>query len=382
MKSILILFHCESNTGYAIERLEEVFFRMALALVGEQARIHVGYPSMEKGRSRGIPADFEQYLIVDTASTDLISTERVCDYVRTHKIDTLFGFDQPVNRPLYSHLRNAGVRHFISYWGAPMSDVVGFAKLLLKRIEVSLHRSGPDHYIFESHGMARSAVQGRGIPRSKVHVVYLGVDARRFHPDSADTQYVYRTFGIEPQRRIFFYSGHMEPRKGVKTIMHAAQILARRQRRDWHILLLGNQPGEERWLLDELGEGTARSHVTFGGYRDDIERIHRGCHAGIIASTGWDSLTMSSLEMQASGLPLIVSNLPGLNEAVEDGYSGILFPPGDAFALADVMDVLLEDAQYGRTLSQNAVRRVREKFTTDIQYERLVGLVERLTRGS
>src|SRR5690606_30665190 len=127
--------------------------------------------------------------------------------------------------------------------------------------------------------------------------------------EPADAGYIYDAFGIPRHRRIFFYSGHMEPRKGVHIIMRAARRLAeQRPQDDWHIVLLGNQAGEEERLLRELGDGAARDRVTFGGYRDDIERLHRGCHAGIIASTGWDSLTMSAIEMQASGLPLIVSN--------------------------------------------------------------------------
>lgn len=261
-----------------------------------------------------------------------------------------------------------------------MSSIFGILKRTLKRIEVGLRRNGPDHYIFESHGMARTAILGRGISPRRVHVVYLGVDTTHFRPDESDAGYVYREMNIEPSRRVFMYSGHMEPRKGVRTIMHAARILAeRRDRADWHILLFGNQPGEEAWLLHEIGSDRARDHVTFGGYRNDLARIHRGCYAGIIASTGWDSLTMSSIEMQSSGLPLLLSNLPGLNEAIEDGVSGLLFPTGDAAGLADMMEKLLDNPNQQNRLGRGARHRVERRFTREIQHRSLVDLMRRLT---
>ncbi|PZN33941.1 MAG: hypothetical protein DIU71_03830 [Proteobacteria bacterium] len=382
MKSILVLFHCASNTGYAIATLEKVFFEMARALVGgDEARIHFGYPSMARGPSPAMPDDFRQYLVLDTRSKDPDHRRQVHDYLRRHEIDTIFGFDQPVSMPMYRHLRRAGIERFVSYWGAPMSSVFGPIKRSLKRLEVALRRHGPDHYIFESYGMAETAIRGRGIPRRKVSVVHLGVDTEVFRPDPADADYPFRELGICRSRKIFFFSGHMEPRKGVRTIMRAARILAERRRQaDWHMLLLGNAPGEERRLLAELGGNKkAREHVTFGGYRHDLARIHRGCYAGIIASTGWDSLTMSSIEMQSSGLPLLLSNLPGLNEAIEDGVSGLLFPPGDALALANTIERLLDDPALRERLAQGARQRVESRFTKEIQHHRLVELMRRLT---
>ena len=57
---------------------------------------------------------------------------------------------------------------------------------------------------------------------------------------------------------------------------------------------------------------------------DDLSRIFPCCYAGVIASTGWDSFTVSSLEMASSGLPLVVSNLQGLSESIEADVTGFL----------------------------------------------------------
>jgi glycosyltransferase involved in cell wall biosynthesis len=380
MKSILIILHCESNTGYAIGPLEATFFRMSLELCGGDAkRIHFAYPSMQKGPSDTLPADFRQYLVVDTRTSDPADFRRAETYIRDHGIDTVFGFDQPVSCPIFRSFRRAGVTHFVSYWGAPMSSSFGLFKRTLKRIDVALRHNGPDHYIFESMGMADLAVLGRGIPRRKTSVVYLGVDTNRFRPGKSDAGYVYAQLGIPAQRRIFFYAGHFEARKGVAVIMRAANRLAeRRNQDDWQVALFGNQPGEEE-PFSRMLSAAARGHVVFGGYRRDLDLIQRGCHAAVIASTGWDSFPRSGMEMQASGLPLLASALPGLSESVEHGHSGFLFAPDDDAELADRMQLLLDDAGCRDRLSVQARARIEEKFSLQAQFDGLVTTMRKVT---
>jgi glycosyltransferase involved in cell wall biosynthesis len=379
MKSILILLHCESNTGYAIGPLEKVFFEMALTVCqGDRSRIHFAYPSMRKGPSPTLPADFRQYAVIDAANVDAEHCKAAERYIKDHDIDTVFGFDQPVFLPIHRHFRRGGVEHFISYWGAPMSSMNNWAVRLVKRIEVGLRSSGPDHYIFESRGMAELAVKGRGIPARRVSVVPLGIDADRYRPDPANAQYVYDRIGIPKQRRVFFYSGHMEARKGVAVIMKAANSLGRlRAKDDWHILLCGNK-GDESREYEQMLTDEARMRVTFGGYRSDLEVLCRGCYAALIMSTGWDSFPRTALEVQASGLPLIVSDLRGINESVRDGVTGLILKAGDAEALAGAMNRLLDDPAWRDRLSSQARSRIESEFTIQRQLSALTDVVTRV----
>ena len=377
MKSILILLHCQSNTGYAIGPLERTFFNMAHALCGgDISRIHFAYPSMKNGPSPTLPTEFAQYAVIDATSADPDHLKKSEQYIREHDIDTLFGFDQGVFKPIYRSFRRAGIKRFISYWGAPMSSINIWPIRLLKRMEVLLRPSGPDHYIFESNGMAEFAVKGRGLPPQRVSVVPLGIDHNRFKPDPQHARYVYETMGIPAHRRIFYYSGHMEPRKGVAVIMAAANnLLARRRNDDWNVLLCGNK-GEESQPYEKILNDLARERVTFGGYRSDTHILQRGCYAALIASTGWDSFPRSGLEMQASGLPLVVSGLRGLREVVEDGVTGIIVEPGDADGLARAMDRLLDGQDERDRLGRQARARIEAKFTLEAQLANLIRVVQ------
>ncbi len=379
MKSILILLHCESNTGYAIGPLEKTFYDMAENLCDhDSSRIHFAYPSMRKGPSPTLPTEFSQYTIIDAKSADADHCLAAEQYIREHRVDTVFGFDQPVHRPIYKFFRRGGVRHFVSYWGAPMSSMNSWAVRLVKSVGVSMRRNGPDHYIFESRGMGELAIKGRGIPSRRVSIVPLGIDSDRFRPDPGDAQYIHGCMGIPKGRQIFFYSGHMEPRKGVAVIMRAANRLCEcREQDDWHIVLCGNKADESR-QYEQMLTDSARTRVTFAGYRTDLEILCRGCYAALIMSTGWDSFPRSGLEVQATGLPLIVSDLKGINESVHDGVTGLVLRAGDPDALASAMRRLLDDRAWRAQLSRQARLRIENDFTIQKQLSALTDIVRRV----
>jgi glycosyltransferase involved in cell wall biosynthesis len=160
--------------------------------------------------------------------------------------------------------------------------------------------------------------------------------------------------------------------------MRAANRLAeQRKQDDWHIVLFGNQPGEER-KFEAMLSSAARQHVIFGGYRHDLNLIQRGCYAAIIASTGWDSFPRSGMEMQASGLPLLASALPGLSESVEPGYSGFLFTPDSDGELSDLMSQLLDDGDGRNKLSFQARKRIEERFSLQAQFEGLISTMRKV----
>ena len=66
---------------------------------------------------------------------------------------------------------------------------------------------------------------------------------------------------------------------------------------------------------------------------------------------------MAMLEAMGSGLAVIASDLPGLNEAVVDGESGVLVPAGDARALADALGELAANPGKRRALGAAAAVR-------------------------
>jgi glycosyltransferase involved in cell wall biosynthesis len=60
------------------------------------------------------------------------------------------------------------------------------------------------------------------------------------------------------------------------------------------------------------------------------------------------------LEAQASGLPVIATDIPGCRDLIEPGETGWLTPTGDAGALAEVLAMLASDASLRARVGANA----------------------------
>ncbi len=374
-KGILIIFHCPENTGYAIKSLEQCFLKVAEKLVGDN--IHLTYTKLNSDENIRVETQPSHNIIsFNPGTNNPADLKNVADYVQKHSIDTVLCFDQPPGRKFYKCIRKAGVKKIVSYWGAPISSKTSPVKLLLKKIEMLFRFYSPDLYIFESKAMLDGAIHGRGISKHKATICYLGVDTNLYKPDTQLENYAYDVFNIVKDRKIFFYSGHMEERKGVKVLIQAAIELADNNGRDdFHFIILGNKNNEERPYLNMLKHTKANEHVTFGGYRDDIASILPGCYAGMIASTGWDSFTMSSLEIAASGTPLIVSNLQGLVETVENEITGLIFEPGNYIELAHKIEYLVDNIEITKEMSVKSRERIINRFSKSDQIKRLYNAI-------
>lgn len=379
MSGILIAFHTPSNAGYAMRTLEKTFFDMAVSLTGSANDVHFSFKNLKAGKPDSLPEDFNNIFSLDIQNNKNNSFKQLKDYIKTNDIDTVFCFDYQLHflSPLSRAFRTAGVKNLISYWGALISDYNQGAKLLAKKIEVKLTPYKPNLFIFESESMRSYATHGRGIPSKMTKTVYLGVDHRKYTPDNKSSDYLYQKFKIPKHAKVAFYSGHMEERKGVKTIVQAAiELIQNRQTENLYFLICGNRPGEEERFLNMLPPELAQSKVLFAGYRNDLELIMPNCTVGVIASTGWDSFTMSSLEMASSGLPLLVSRLQGLTETIDEGETGFSFNPRDHIDLSNKLEMLLSETALAQKLSGNARKRIENRFTKEKQIESLVKVIQ------
>jgi len=109
--------------------------------------------------------------------------------------------------------------------------------------------------------------------------------------------------------------------------------------------------------------------IRFGGYRSDLRDLYPSCFCGVIPSSGWDSFPRTSVEMAASGLPVVASRLHGLPEAVLDHKTGLLFEPGNARALADCLEELLDQPEYAAHLGRAGRKRCESELNIHVQKE-------------
>ena len=367
----LFLLPFASNPGYAISPLEVLFYETGLELAdSDSSCVHFGYQSFLGGHPKSLPRSFDNLIEFDVRDRDRSNAERLARYVKENNIRFVLAFDvQPVH-PLYKLLRRAGVSAIVAYLGAPISSLMPTWKLMLKRLEVAISQSKLDGMIFESRAMADFAVNGRGVPERMIAIVPLGVDTKLFHPERSE--YAHNELGLPRDRKIVIYSGQMEARKGVRTLVEAAiDLLVRRGRTDASFLICGNRNVDESREYESMYTGMGIDQfIKFGGYRSDMVRLYQSCFCGVIPSSGWDSFPRTSLEMAASGLPVVASRLGGLPEAVLEHKTGLLFEPGNAKQLADCLETLLDRPNLASQYGQHGRARCETGFSLEAQRKR------------
>jgi len=382
MTGMLIYIPWPTNTGYAMHRAETQFLAVARRLVQDPQRIFFAYRSLEGGHPKSLPETFRNVVAFDFdggQSQELGNIERV---IREHEIDLMLGYDLGVSNPRYSRLRRAGISTVISYWGAPMSPANSGLVLLAKRLQVLCTRSRPDHFVFQSRAMQRLAVQGRGIPSNETSVIRTGVNIGALPGREARRGYAHVALGVPTDRQLVIFSGHVNARKGIGTLIEAMnELVFRRGRRDVQVVLLGGVDPAEAALFERVRLLNLTDYFMFAGYRDDVFDIFSSANIGVLPTTGWDSFPRSGLEMQGCGLPLVVAHRQGLPEMIKEGVTGFTVKPGDPIDLADRIELLMNDATLQREMGNRAADRVREQFTDERFVDELAALIAQVACG-
>jgi len=374
----LILMKWPTNVGYAIGALEKVFYETALELAdGDPSAVHFGYTDIAPGRPATLPESFSNYHTIDINHPTPAMLKSLRELVTRECIDFAMPFDIQPAHAMFPVMRAAGVHTIIPYWGAPISGVSPPWKRTLKRILLATDLSRADGLIFESQAMANLAILGRGVAADRVDVVYLGVDTEKFRP-APGSDYVHAALGIPQDRKVFVFTGHCTQRKGIRTLIDAAiEVLHKRGRTDVCFLVCGNT-GDESKPYEALYEQLPIAPwIRFLGYRRDVVQIFQSAYCGIIPSSGWDSFTLSSVEMAACGLPIIASRLQGLAEAVLHEKTGFNFEPGNAAALADCIERMADNPAATRAFGDAGRQRAVSELTLARQKAGLLRAIRR-----
>lgn len=137
--------------------------------------------------------------------------------------------------------------------------------------------------------------------------------------------------------------------KDQRTVIRAIALLPD----EYELWLVGD--GVRRPEIEaEIINQNVTERVKLLGIRSDVPQILKSADV-IVMSSHWEGLSLSNIEGMSSGNPFVASEVNGLKE-VTAGY-GILFPHGDAEALANVIKKLHDDSEYYRQVAERCYQR-------------------------
>lgn len=208
------------------------------------------------------------------------------------------------------------------------SDVMLLAHHASRRHKIQRVLSRADAVVCVSESLRR-AVEALGIERSKVHVVYRGVDRERFAPGTRHQ--ARKRLGLPVEGRMLLWVGRMHAVKGLSVLI-AAFVRCCRDDRTTRLYLLGDGPERSRVesLIRESGVG---DRVVLPG-RQAHERLpdwYRAADASVLPSLS-EGIPNVLLESICCGTPFVASDVGGIPEIAQPGLD-VLVPPGDADAL-------------------------------------------------
>ena len=87
------------------------------------------------------------------------------------------------------------------------------------------------------------------------------------------------------------------------------------------------------------------------------------------------------MEAMASGLPVIIGDVGGIADIVENGVTGYRVPPGDTVALAEALERLLASAPVRREMGVAARERAVARFDSRAAVARWIAIGTRIAAG-
>ena len=124
-----------------------------------------------------------------------------------------------------------------------------------------------------------------------------------------------------------------------------------------------------------------QDRVRFLGARADVPGILAASDVFVLSSV-YEGNPLSVMEAMAAGKPVVSTAVGGVAEAVRDGVTGRLVPPGDAAALATAMAELGADEDERRRLGAAAALEAAQRFDVAIMVRNYEELYARLLRRS
>jgi glycosyltransferase involved in cell wall biosynthesis len=148
--------------------------------------------------------------------------------------------------------------------------------------------------------------------------------------------------------------------KDYPTFIRAAQIV-RQVRQDVVFVAVGGGKNLEtcRAAAASIGDG-----IQFLGERKDIESIINSARLGILC-TRTEGISNSVMEYMAAGKPVVVTDGGGSCEIVADGENGFLVPQGDAAAVAEKIQILLDDPVLADKMGLAGKHRLQRDFSLE-----------------
>ncbi len=303
-------------------------------------------------------------------SLDLSSAMELARHVRQHKIEIV-----------HAHVARDYPLAALAVWRNRQAKLVITRHVLfrLNRLHALTFRQAR-RVIAVSHAVERALTAQKILPARKITVIPNGIDFRRFDASlqGFDREAFRRRLNIPQGGLLIGTVGEIKRQKGHEDYLRAASIIAR-EKKSAHFIIAGADTtgaGTHRAALERLiNELGLTNRVHFTGWLDEVAPLMAALDVYVSASHT-ESFGLAIAEAMASGRAVVATATGGAREIIEINTTGLLVPVGEAEALAEAVNSLLENPSARERLGKQAGQVARERFSL----EKMTTATERVYR--
>jgi glycosyltransferase involved in cell wall biosynthesis len=242
-----------------------------------------------------------------------------------------------------------------------------------------------DHIICVTEFGKRILIKFYKVSNSKITTIYNGKANPKKFISNERRKRLKQNLGYNADEKILLYAGLLEPRKGIDKLLKSF-ILVQKHTPYVRLILVG--PGDFDYCLPISQKCPGRISFTGKLDKNTLELFYQIADIGIIPSQ-FEQCSYVAIEMMQYGLPLIISDTPGLNELInhqQTGFlckvksknDGILSLDIDEFDLAEKINMLLENPILASRLAKRAQIECFRKFSLENMGNEVLSIYQRL----
>ncbi|MFQ5418818.1 MAG: glycosyltransferase [Anaerolineae bacterium] len=210
-----------------------------------------------------------------------------------------------------------------------------------------------------------------GARAKNVHVLPNGVDPNQFHP--AVRGGAVRDVCDLHDRIVVGFVGRPRPWHDLDTLLQA-MVKLREGNGRYHLLLVGQMPDTLPTQLAELGLQDAV--ICTGPIpHEDVPTHIAAMDVAVSPHPGLTDFYFSPLklyEYMACGVPTVAADVGQPGRLIRDRETGMLYPPGDAAALADRIQTFIANPALARQIAWQGAVQILQNHTWDLNAEKVV----------
>ncbi len=230
-----------------------------------------------------------------------------------------------------------------------------------------LYNKSCRHIVTTGDCIRNQLIEENGFASERITSIPTGLDLQKFNPGNKIS--AREQLGLPSSKHIIGIIATLRSWKGHCHLIEAFSQLIK-QHDNLHLLIVGEGP--VRKPLEEMVEQlNLKKEVTFAGNQEDTVPWFQSIDIFVLPSYANEGVPQALMQAMACGLPVIGGAVGGLPETIEEGKTGLLFPPKDVPALTTAIEKLLENQDLASQMGAAAHLAAQEKFGIDIMLDKM-----------